>query len=258
FHPEGLWFYAQFDEDLSIIVTEAPSMAEKLKNILKTALAIKPSIINALTGKSITTQLEFSPQWGWGSSSTLISTLSQWLEIDPYELLEKTFGGSGYDVACATATGPLFYHRKNNTPIVQQTGFSPPFEEQLWIVYLNQKQDSAKAIREHQQNSGNREEMIKEISRISREWVDSHSTDHFMQLMDEHENIISCFTGLPRVRDLHFPGFPGEIKSLGAWGGDFVLALSDLSANETKRYFQTKGHPTLFNLSRIKHKQPNE
>ncbi|MFW5754730.1 MAG: GYDIA family GHMP kinase, partial [Marinilabiliaceae bacterium] len=257
-HPEGHWFFAQLDEDLKIIETDAPVMAERLKNMLVAAMDIKPSVINMLWGKSITTQLEFHPQWGWGSSSTLISNLSQWLKIDPYQLLEKTFGGSGYDLACATATGPIFYQWKNNAPNVQQTGFNPPFEEQLWMVYLNRKQDSAKAIREHQKNSGKQAEMIKEISQISREMVISHSQDHFMKLMNEHENIISCFTGLTRVKYLYFPDFPGEIKSLGAWGGDFVLALSELSANETLRFFQTKGHPTLFNFLEIKHKQNNE
>jgi len=258
FHPEGHWFFVQFDEGLKIIETDAPAIATRLKNILQTAFELKQSEIPPLTGKSITTQLEFHPQWGWGSSSTLISNLSQWLQIDPYQLLEKTLGGSGYDVACATATGPIFYQLQNNAPIVQRTDFNPPFEDQLWIVYLNQKQDSAKAIREHQKNRGEQTEMIKEISQISREWVHSYSPEHLMKLMAEHENIISCFTGLSRVRDQYFPDFPGEIKSLGAWGGDFVLALSKLNASETKRYFKTKGHPTLFNISEIKHKQKNE
>ena len=29
---------------------------------------------------------------------------------------------------------------------------------------------------------------------------------------------------MPRAQDLYFPDFKGVIKSLGAWGGDFVLA----------------------------------
>ena len=47
--------------------------------------------------------------WGLGSSSTLISLLSQWSGVAPEKLLSTSFGGSGYDVACATAKDAIIY-----------------------------------------------------------------------------------------------------------------------------------------------------
>jgi len=38
------------------------------------------------------------------------------------------------------------------------------------------------------------------------------------------------------------------MKSLGAWGGDFVLATSQASEEETRKYFGQKGFTTVFKL----------
>jgi mevalonate kinase len=203
--------------------------------------------------------LEFSPEWGWGSSSTLISNLAQWLNLNPWQLLDNTLGGSGYDIACAAAKGPIFYQRETReNPVISPVNFNPAFEEQLWVIFLNQKQDTNQAIRHHQKETSKLQEWIRKTSQISREFVRTTDPAEFMKLMDEHESIISRYTGLPRVQTEKFPDFPGQIKSLGAWGGDFILALSELQDDETRKYFQTKGYNTLFKLSEIKHKHDEE
>ena len=43
------------------------------------------------------------------------------------------------------------------------------------------------------------------------------------------------------AKDLHFKDYWGIIKSLGAWGGDFVLATSTESPEKTKAYFNERG-----------------
>ena len=48
----------------------------------------------------------------------------------------QTFGGSGYDVACATADSPIFYHRLSGQAHIQAVDFEPPFVEHLYFVYL--------------------------------------------------------------------------------------------------------------------------
>ena len=58
---------------------------------------------------NITTKLTFPRAWGLGTSSTLISLIAQWAKCDPFELLFEAFGGSGYDIACATANSPISY-----------------------------------------------------------------------------------------------------------------------------------------------------
>ncbi len=61
-------------------------------------------------------------------------------------------------------------------------------------------------------------------------------------MIHEHEQLIGSHLGMKRARDLYFEDFPGEIKSLGAWGGDFVLVVSPWeAAEETLAYFQNRG-----------------
>ena len=62
----------------------------------------------------VTSELTFDKDWGLGSSSTLISNLSQLARIDPYELNNRVFNGSGYDIACAKSESPLLYRLIKN------------------------------------------------------------------------------------------------------------------------------------------------
>jgi len=57
----------------------------------------------------------------------------------------------------------------------------------------------------------------------------------------EHENIISELIDFEKVKSIYFSDYWGTVKSLGAWGGDFVLVTSDRSEKETKKYFNEKG-----------------
>ena len=44
------------------------------------------------------------------------------------------------------------------------------------------------------------------------------------------------------IREALFPDFDGVIKSLGAWGGDFVLSISKEDPTD---YFKKKGFGTV-------------
>ncbi len=63
--------------------------------------------------------------------------------------------------------------------------------------------------------------------------------------MDQHEQLISSVIGRETVKKLLFPDFDGSIKSLGAWGGDFVLACTYLPASAVQNYFTQKGFETV-------------
>ena len=95
-------------ENLVNFSTDDPDKAMRLCQILQAVKQLNPK---AFEGNDIkfTTRLDFDPNWGLGSSSTLIANLAQWANVNPYELLKLTFGGSGYDLACATAEGPIYY-----------------------------------------------------------------------------------------------------------------------------------------------------
>jgi len=84
-------------------------IAERLRVILLQAQQQNPKFINKLVD-NVTTKLTFPRNWGLGTSSTLIHLIAQWAKCDPFELLFEAFGGSGYDIACAGADGPISYH----------------------------------------------------------------------------------------------------------------------------------------------------
>ena len=64
----------------------------------------------------------------------------------------------------------------------------------------------------------------------------------FEKLLEEHEKIVSKTIQLKAVQELLFSDYFGQTKSLGAWGGDFILATGN---EETPAYFKQKGFQTI-------------
>lgn len=194
---------------------------------------------------TVKTHLEFARNWGLGSSSTLISNIARWAEIDAYELLENTFGGSGYDIACALSNQPILYQKKP-TRQIQRIDFKPLFQEHLYFVHLNQKQNSREAIHHfYEQDATTRQNIVLTLNEITERITKADNLATFETLLQTHEQIIADNLRLQKVKDLHFEDYWGTVKSLGAWGGDFVLATSDLPEKETMDYFEGKGFGTV-------------
>ena len=189
----------------------------------------------------VETQLDFPLDWGLGSSSTLIYNIAQWAYVSPFELASNTFGGSGYDIACAQTEGPLLYERSIDGPHWEIVNFNPSFKDNLYFIYLGKKQKTKDSIKLYRDRGPYKESVIREISEISDKMCRSNSLAEFEALIGRHERIVSHELDLPPVQLLYFSDYKGKIKSLGAWGGDFVMATSHSSKEETIKYFQDKG-----------------
>lgn len=215
--------------------------AKTLLTILFTAGRINRKFLSeqneAERGLKVTTQLDFPKNWGLGTSSTLINNIANWANVDAYELLDKTFGGSGYDIACAQHKKAITY-QLSDTRTVKEVNFNPEFKEHLYFVYLNKKQNSRDGIAQYKANSSNNNQAISEITDITTQIIACNSLERFEQLICAHETIISKLIGLPPVKKSLFNDFDGSIKSLGAWGGDFVLVVSKTNPGD---YFKSKG-----------------
>ena len=245
--PDGRWFSVTLDpENLEIIHCTDQNKAEKLAQILQAVKSLNP---NAFEGNDLkfTTRLDFDPNWGLGSSSTLIANLAQWADVNPYELLKLTFGGSGYDIACATAEGPIYYQLIDGKPQVDTIDFAPPFAEHLFFVYQGQKQSSSKEVKTflEKTNPIDLQKDIEAVSEISRAVPKCETLDEFGLLMQCHERIIARCIGQTPVQK-RFPDFEGTLKSLGAWGGDFILAATEWDENQVKTYFKEKDLEVVF------------
>lgn len=248
-----LWFEQEFYVDDSEVIPrfeleteEEKAIQERLIQIF--TLIIQERSLSYLKGFDFYTQLDFPRHWGLGTSSTLIQNLADWTGMDPYFLLENTFGGSGYDLACASAETPIFFRRKPSIE-AQAAPFDPPFADDLFFVYLNQKQNSRRAITAYRQQKNHRQnKAIEEVSKISEELARCQNLHNFENLIDRHERLLSGILNRPTVKQERFPDFEGSLKSLGAWGGDFILATGGQSA---RQYFTDKGFETVLGFRQM-------
>ena len=94
-------------------------------------------------------------------------------------------------------------------------------------------------------------EVIEQISNLTERMIAENDVGEFMSLMKKHENILSSELRLSKVQDLLFSDFAGAVKSLGAWGGDFVMAVANEKAEQSMKYFKEKGYKTMFRYGEI-------
>jgi mevalonate kinase len=247
FDSDGsIWFEDTFSfSDISNknFSEETTSKRNTLIEILHEGYLLNPDFLYQSEGYSVTTQLTFPRNWGLGTSSTLINNIAQWLKIDAFVLLKNSFGGSGYDIACAQNNNPIVYHLENGNPVVEKVAFEPEFTENLYFVYLDKKQSSKAAIASYYNNKNeDLSENITKIDLLTQEVLNTKTLREFAAALEEHEAEMSKILEMKTIKESLFPDFNGVIKSLGAWGGDFVLAIAKENPSD---YFKKKSFKTI-------------
>ena len=238
-HNPQPWFSVVLDKtDFSIIETDDKEKAERLSNIMSKVKSLNDNVFNDTHDYKFNTFLDFDPQWGLGSSSTLINNISEWAEINPYELLDSTFKGSGYDIACAKSNEPIFY--KVNSRIIEIANFNPEFKDNLYFVYQGRKQNSANEVKAFLDKDKSYTTEVQQISEIGKIMPEIQSLRDFCYFIKVHEEIMAACLEQKRIKK-YFSDFEGEMKSLGAWGGDFLLAATEWDYEKVKNYFDNKG-----------------
>ena len=72
--PDGLWFDTRMSfPGFKVEATTDPDLSNKLVDILSAAANLNPGLMNEKAGFEVETKLEFNTEFGFGSSSTLIS-----------------------------------------------------------------------------------------------------------------------------------------------------------------------------------------
>jgi len=243
FYRNESWFKCQLNPaDFSVLITTDPDKANTLTRIFQTIRQLNPGFFPK-AGTQLKTVLESNPEWGFGSSSTLVSLLAQWAGVDPFELNELIFKGSGFDIACATAEGPIFYTKGNP---VQRVRLEYPFAGRLYFIYSGQKKPTRADVSAFLKKGKPSSHIISAVSDLSEEFAKCVSQEEFNRLIGVHEKLIGDLLGKIPVKQEFFADFAGAIKSLGAWGGDFYLISSELPVSEIKNYFGNKGMKTMF------------
>ena len=243
-HQGRVWLEVQFELQHFHIPngTQPDKKQYLLQKVLREARRHNSDFLKEKLNIYAETRTNFPLNWGLGSSATLIAIVAKWAFISAHDLFFNVFEGSGYDVACAQSQSPILYQRCSSHTKWNTLPFSPPFKQNLYFVYLGRKIDTRKAIVHYRSKRPFSTSVMSLVSSLTESLLKTKSLEDFQWLLEEHENIVAKNLQLPRVKNFHFCDFPGTIKSLGAWGGDFVLAASSkLDYSGVTHYFTNKG-----------------
>jgi mevalonate kinase len=248
-YDKKLWFEntISFDEIRNGDVVSVETVKTTLINILHEAYLLNSEFIDNAKGFKITTNLTFPRKWGLGTSSTLINNIAQWTKTNAFTLLKNSFGGSGYDIACAQNDTPILYKIKDNS--AAPVSFQPDFTKNIYFVYLNKKQNSKAAI--HAYNNHKDQNLTKSVAEnntITKAILNAKTLKEFAYAVEKHEIHLSIILELETIKEIAFPDFNGTIKSLGAWGGDFVMVVSK---EDPTAYFAAKGYETILSYDEM-------
>ena len=246
FHQNTLWLKAEINyKTWKITQCNLDQPAEFVVKVLQHVQQLSSTKFHADSSYRLKTHLQFPSNYGLGSSSTLMNNLAEWAGTDAFELNEKSLGGSGYDIAVAKEKSSILYQKIENERKIEAIDFNPKFKDQLIFIHLNQKQDSREGIHLYRSKTKS-PELIEAFSWLTREVQKCEDLEYFSQLMEVHERKLSNFIGIKTVKENYFEDCPVFVKSLGAWGGDFVLSCK---FPDFEAYFSGKGFDTVFSWS---------
>lgn len=246
------WFKSHISlYDFSAVDTTDEEVSKKLQKLLKNCVRLNSEFLSKWNGFKVETHLDFSRDWGLGSSSTLMCLIGQWAEVHPLELYFKVENGSGYDVACGIAGSPITYICSDDEIGYTPIDFDPSYTKNLYFVHLGTKQDTRVGIKDYLKKAKNRKALVKEITAITDAVLEAKKLSELEALLEKHESLIAKSLGYKTVKEKFFDDFWGITKSLGAWGGDFILATSGKSVEETKAYFSEKGFDTVLSYDEM-------
>ncbi|WP_312767421.1 GYDIA family GHMP kinase [Epilithonimonas sp.] len=245
YHQNQLWLKAVIDyKNWEITETNNQKASEFILKTLKNVQNLSDTKLKSDTSYHFKTNLQFPSDFGLGSSSTLMSNLGEWAEINPFTLNEESLGGSGYDVAVAKEKSAVLYSRFPERTY-HKIDFNPSFKNELIFIHLNQKQDTREGI-SHYKSKPTSTELINQYSELTKKIVKSQNLEEFSELMTIHEQKLSDFLEIPAVKEKYFQNCPSFVKSLGAWGGDFVVTSK---FGDYESYFRKQGFTKMFSWS---------
>ncbi|AZA78967.1 30S ribosomal protein S6 [Chryseobacterium sp. G0186] len=247
YHQNQLWLTAVIDyKNWEIVETNSLSSAEFILKTLKNVQQLSTIKFKDNLTYHLKTNLQFPADFGLGSSSTLMNNLAEWADIDPFQLNAISLGGSGYDIAVAKEKSAVLFQSKPKIKF-EKANFNPSFKNELIFIHLNQKQDSREGINLYKSKNKS-PELVNEFSDITKKILLCNELEIFSELMMIHEHKIADFLEIPTVKEKLFADCPSFVKSLGAWGGDFVMSAK---FGGFKDYFWEKGFTTVFEWSDI-------
>ncbi|MDZ7743634.1 MAG: hypothetical protein U5Q03_18345 [Bacteroidota bacterium] len=213
---------------------------------------INPGFIDYEMLYQVESRIGFEISWGLGSSSSLISNIAYWAGVDPFELHFKVSQGSAYDIACARAEKAILFSVHDQRVDYEEVDFRLPFRDQLFFAYSGVKKSSSESVAGFLEKKTDKiGSMVHQVNSLSRKMLQARSLKEFGKLIGEHEALIAGISGQKPVKQQRFPDLEGEVKSLGAWGGDFLMFCFEGSKDDLKDYLKNKSMNIVFGFDEI-------
>jgi len=246
------WFTATYQiPSLEIIKTSNKKISDNLSRILVGASKINPAVFDGTRGYQIKTHLTFDINWGLGSSSSLISNIAYWFDINPYDLFWNIFEGSGYDIACARSYHPILYQLKDKNPYIKPIHLNSDIWKNVYFIYTGKKANTHQQIQNFKREGSYNVDDIDRITKLSKKMASAIDLVVLETMILEHEQFISRILNKKRIKDQYFSDYQGEMKSLGAWGGDFIMVTWRGKHESLKEYFREKGLEVIFRFEEM-------
>lgn len=240
------WYEGKFSlYDFSCIQSTDDKISKTLRKLLKACCQQNSDFLSNWKGYQVVSNLEFPRAWGLGSSSTLVYFMAEWADINPYLLLFDSLGGSGYDVACASAEGPILYTLGEDSLAIDHLDHDLPAAPYLYFVYTGKKQETEEAVKQYRKQA-RKSGWLEQINTLTQAMATVKDYKELNQIVVDHERILGEQLAMTPVKEHEFSDYWGAIKSLGAWGGDFIMATSDRPVKETEAYFNARGLDVIF------------
>ena len=244
---KNIWYEEKFFQKAKSIIYkgEENNISEKIVSLFN-HIHLSNDISDSI-GKKFISKINFKREWGLGSSSSLVNNLAKWSNIDPYKLLFSAFDGSGYDIACCDVKTPIVFSKNEKSINIEKIKFNPTFKKNIFLIYRGEKQNTQNSILDYKKIKFDKNSAINKINELTNNIVNCNSLSEFEKLIETHESIISKIINIEPIQKSNFKDYNnGAIKSLGSWGGDFMLATGD---KKDLNYFKEKGYNTIYSIS---------
>ncbi len=139
--------------------------------------------------------------------------MAQCAEVDPLVTFKNAHGGSGYDLACAKADGPITYQLIDNKAKVLNTTIPFDFLDELGFVYRGKKQLTSESLN-LVKNKPFSDDQIDRFNSLTDAFLQSKSLLELEDVIEEHESLLAEHLGLTKVKHELFGELPGQVKAL--------------------------------------------
>ncbi len=247
--PHGTWYRAEFS--LPGPVKENLSREDRfIMRLLEAAGGLNPDFAARIQGTEVTVDANYPVQWGLGSSSTLIYLVACWAGINPFRLFHMVSRGSGYDLACAGRSNPLLYSRKGEAIMIRDIAAGRAVRQNALFAWLGNKQSSDTEVDRFLVEASPSPTDIALMDLLTLKIATADRAEELQEHMLRHESLLARILQREPL-SARLSDFPGTVKSLGAWGGDFAMFVTDQPKEAVLPWFTEKGIFPVFTFDEI-------